>query len=312
MKAIRVYRFGGPEVMLCEEIVRPTPASNEVLVRIEAAGVGPWDAWIRAGHSALPQPLPLTLGSDVAGVVEDVGTAVSGLHSGAKVYGVTNAQFTGGYAEYAVCEAGMLAEKPSMLSFIEAASLPVIASTAWQMLFDHAKIQPGQRVLILGASGSVGSIAVQLAHRHRVYTIAAISSEDEGRMTHLGADQVIDMRTARIADLLPVDTIIDVAGGNLQAMAIGRLRRGGYIVSAVLPPEPRLLEQHGATGTFFLVKATTRGLQELADLFDRGALSARVGTVLNLDQAQLAHRMLDGIEPYVRGKIVLAVSWNSL
>jgi NADPH:quinone reductase-like Zn-dependent oxidoreductase len=311
MKAVRVHRFGGPEVMAYEDIARPIPASDEVLVRIEAAGVGPWDAWIRAGRSALPQPLPLTLGSDLAGVVEDVGHEVTDFHSGTEVYGVTNSRFTGAYAQFAVAKATMLAGKPKSLSFVEAASLPVIAVTAWQMLFDYAKILPGQRVLILGASGSVGSMAVQLAHRHQAYTIAAISSDDADRLLHLGADEVLDLRDGPRADaLLPIDAVIDAAGGDKQRQAIAMLKPGGFIVSSVSPPDPLLLKQQGVRGTFFVVKATTHGLRQIADLVDRGALLARVGTVLPLSDAQLAHQMLDGIKPYVRGKIVLTVNRN--
>jgi NADPH:quinone reductase-like Zn-dependent oxidoreductase len=310
MKAVRVHRYGGPEVMLFEDVARPIPASHEVLVRIEAIGVGPWDAWIRAGRSALPQPLPLTLGSDLAGIVEEVGSGVSEFRSGDEVYGVTNPRFTGAYAEYAVAMAAMLAKKPLTLNFVETASLPVIAMTAWQMLFDYAKILPGQRVLILGASGSVGSIAVQLAHRHKAYTIAIISSDDAERLKRLGADQVVDLRHSQMTDLMPVDAVIDAAGGDKQRQAITRLKRGGYIVSSVSAPDPQLLKHQDAQGRFFLVNTTTRGLQQIADLIDGGLLSTRVGSVLPLDQAQIAHQMLDGNKPYARGKIVLTVTRN--
>ena len=212
MKAVRVHRFGGPEVMVYEDIDRPALAPDELLVRIEAAGVGPWDAWIRAGRSALPQPLPLTLGSDIAGVIEEVGNEVSGLDSGIQVYGVVNSQFTGGYAQYAAAKAAMIAPKPSTLNFVEAASMPVVAVTAWQMLFDYAKIQPEQRVLILRASGSVGSLAVQLAHQHQAYTIAVASPDDAERLMHLGADIVLDLHD-QAATVSAVDAVIDAAGG---------------------------------------------------------------------------------------------------
>jgi NADPH:quinone reductase-like Zn-dependent oxidoreductase len=308
MKAVRVHRFGGPEVMLYEDIVRPIPAADELLVRIEAAGVGPWDAWIRAGHSALPQPLPLTLGSDIAGVIEAVGESVTGFHPGMEVYGVTNTQFTGGYAQYAAAKAAMVAKKPATSSFVEAAALPVVALTAWQMLFDCANIQPGQRVLILGASGSVGCIAVQLAHRHRAHTIAAVSSDDAERLRRLGADEVIDRRDPQAFAVAAVDAVIDAAGGIEQTRAISLLKRGGYLISCVSAPDPDLLKQCGAQGAFFLVKTTTPGLQQIAELIDRGALCLRVGTVLPMADAQLAHQMLDGIRPYARGKIVLKVT----
>jgi NADPH:quinone reductase-like Zn-dependent oxidoreductase len=310
MKAVRVHRFGGPEVMVYEDIPRPQPAPDELLVRVEAAGVGPWDAWIRAGHSALPQPLPLTLGSDISGVIEEVGHAASGFQAGMEVYGVTNPQFTGAYAQYAVAKAAMVAKRPSTLSFVQAASLPVIATTAWQMLFDHAKIQPGQRILILGASGSVGSIAVELAHRHRAYTIAAGASEDGERLKQLGADEVVNLRDSTTSAIPAVDAVIDAAGGDQQRRGIAMLKRGGYIVSSVSAPDSALVEQREAHGSFFLVRTTTYGLQEISDLIDRGALTTRVGTVMSLAEAQVAHQMLDGIKPYVRGKIVLIVDRN--
>lgn len=306
MKAVRVHRFGGPEVMVYEDVDRPGLAPDELLVRIEAAGVGPWDAWIRAGHSALPQPLPLTLGSDIAGVIEEVGNEVSGFDSGTEVYGVVNSQFTGGYAQYAAAKASMIAPKPSTLNFIEAASMPVVAITAWQMLFDYANIQPAQRVLVLGASGSVGSLAVQLAHQYRAYTIAGASPDDAERLMHLGADEVLDLHD-QTATVSAVDAVIDAAGGEQQRRGIALLKRHGCIVSSVSAPDPQMLKERHAHGTFFLVNTTTHGLQQIAELIDRGSLIARVGTVLPLSEAQCAHQILDGTKPYVRGKIVLIV-----
>src|SRR5258708_14587590 len=116
MKAYRVHEFGGPEVIRAEDVERPAPGAGEVLVKVHAAGVGPWDGWIRSGHSALPQPLPLTLGSDLAGIVVAVGNGVTGFAVGEAVYGVTNSQFTGAYAEYAVASAAMMAGKPESLT----------------------------------------------------------------------------------------------------------------------------------------------------------------------------------------------------
>jgi NADPH:quinone reductase-like Zn-dependent oxidoreductase len=140
MRAVRIHRFGGVEVIVHEVLPRPLPAQDQVLVRVKAVGVGPWDVWIRNGKSVLPQPLPLTLGSDLSGVVESVGPGVCGVQRGDEVYGVTNARFTGAWADYAVAEAGMIAPKPERLTPIEAASVPVVASTAWQMVFDHGQV----------------------------------------------------------------------------------------------------------------------------------------------------------------------------
>ena len=158
MMAWRVHEFGPPNVMKFEKVLRPNPGPSEVLVKVEAAGVGPWDGWIRAGKSVLPQPLPLTLGSDLSGEIVSVGSGVSDLRGEDQVYGVTNPRFIGAYAEYAVASAAMVSMKPTSLTHIEAASVPVIAVTAWQGLFDQAQLKAGQTVLIHGAAGNVGAM----------------------------------------------------------------------------------------------------------------------------------------------------------
>ena len=196
MKAVCVHRFGGLETLVYEELTRPVPVSGQVLVRVRAAGVGPWDAWVRAGKSALPQPLPLVLGSDLSGVVEKVGPGVSGFHSGEEVFGVTNSRFTGAYAEYAVVDAAMIAPMPKRLNYVEAASVPVAASTAWQMVFDHGHVDGSKRVLVHGAAGNVGAYAVQLAKRAGAEVIATVRSRDVDFAHSLRPDRVIDVQTA--------------------------------------------------------------------------------------------------------------------
>ncbi len=197
MKAVRVHQFGGLEAIIDEEVSRPTPGAGQVLVRVKAAGVGPWDAWVRAGKSALRQPLLLVLGSDLSGVVEDVGPGGSGFRPGDEVFGVTNAQFTGAYAEYAVAAAAMIAPKPVRLSHVEAASVPVVASTAWQMVFDHGQVDGTKRVLMHGAAGNVGAYAVQLAKRAGAEVVATAFTRDVDYVRTLRADHVIDVQAAR-------------------------------------------------------------------------------------------------------------------
>jgi NADPH:quinone reductase-like Zn-dependent oxidoreductase len=192
MLAWRVHEFGPPSAMKLEHVPRPHPGPGEILIKVEAAGVGPWDAWIRAGRSVLPQPLPLTLGSDFAGDVMDVGAGVTSLRVGDAVYGVTNHRFVGAYAEYAVAPASMVSQKPSSLTYIEAASVPVIAVTAWEALHDQARLEAGQTTLIHGAAGNVGAYAVQLARHAGVRTIATAAARDIGFVMDLGADRVID------------------------------------------------------------------------------------------------------------------------
>src|SRR5215471_17575341 len=163
MKAARIHHFGPPDVVVIDDVSRPNPDKGELLVRVGAAGVGPWDALIREGKSNVSPPPPLTLGSDLSGTIETIGPGVTDFRVGEEVYGVTNAQFCGAQAEFAVASAGMVAKKPQRLSHVEAASVPVVAVTAWQMLFEYAQIAVGQSVLVLGAGGNVGAYAVQMA-----------------------------------------------------------------------------------------------------------------------------------------------------
>ena len=308
MMAWRVHEFGPPSVMKFEQVPRPDPGPGEVLIKVEAVGVGPWDGWIRAGKSALPQPLPLTLGSDLSGDIVGVGPGVSDLRKGDQVYGVTNPRFVGAYAEYAVASAAMVSRKPASLTYVEAASVPVIAVTAWQGVFDQAELKAGQIVVIHGAAGNVGAYAVQLAHRAGVRTIATALAEDIPFVRNLGADIVIDFQTQRFEEVVrDADAVIDLVGGETQKRSFQVLRRGGKLISAVSRPDQDLAQIHGVKAAFFLVNVTRRHLAEIAGLIDEGELSTRVGAVLPLADAREAHFMLEGLRTQPKGKIVLTI-----
>jgi NADPH:quinone reductase-like Zn-dependent oxidoreductase len=311
MMAWRVHGFGPPETTQFERVPRPDPGPGEVLVKVRAAGVGPWDGWIRAGRSALPQPLPLTLGSDLSGDIQAVGSDVSDLYVGDQVYGVTNPRFIGAYAEYALASAAMVARKPTSLTYIEAASVPVIAVTAWQGLFDQARLNAGHTVVIHGAAGNVGAYAVQLARGAGILTVATAATDELAFVRELGADTVVDFRTQRFEDeARDVDAVLDLVGGETQERSFQVLRRGGKLISAVSTPDQDLARSHGVDAAFFLVKVTRQYLTEIADLIDRGKLRTRVGTVLPLADAREAHFLLEGRRPPSRGKIVLTVETN--
>lgn len=307
-KAARVHSYGGPEVITLEDVELTAPAEGEVLVQVKAAGVGPWDAWIRAGKSALPQPLPLTLGSDLSGILTAVGPDVTAFAPGDHVYGVTNPRFIGANAEYAIASAGMIARKPAGLGDIEAASLPVIAVTAMQALFDHAALQSGQSVLVHGAAGNVGACAVQLAHRARLHVIATASGKDIAYVSSLGADDVIDFRAERFEDRAgDLDAVIDLVGGETQQRSFAVLKTGGALISAVSQPDQELAKSRGVRALFFLVEVTTARLEEISAALNENRLTPSVGTVLPLAAARSAHEMLDGTRTHPRGKIVLRV-----
>lgn len=299
MTACRVHRFGPPE--------RPTPGPGEVLVRVQAAGVGPWDGWIRAGKSALPQPLPLTLGSDLSGIVAAVGVGVTDLRPGDAVFGITNARFTGAYAEYARASVAMIARRPDRLDAVAAASVPVVAVTAQQAIA-LARVTAGTTVVIHGAAGNVGAYAVQLAHRAGARVIATAGARDLDHVRALGADEVVDYQAGRFEYAArDVDAVLDLVGGEVQRRSFAVLRRGGALVSAVSVPDRLLAEQHGVTARFFLVEVAAERLASLAEAIVAGALRTDVGVALPLAAAREAHEMLEGSRTRPRGKIVLTV-----
>ena len=222
MRAARVVRFGPPSVITIDDVRRQEPRAGQLLVRLKAAGVGNWDALIREGTVKLQSACHSSWVRELSGVVEALGAGVTGFNLGDEVYGATNEQFSGAYAEYAVPLAGMMAQKPRALTFVEAASVPIVAVTAWQMLFDYAqKVTAGQTVLIHGAAGNVGAYAVQLARQAGLHVIATVASSSIEYVRGLGAERVIDYQTARFEELLTgVDAVLDTVGGDTQLRSL--------------------------------------------------------------------------------------------
>ena len=308
MKAVRVHRFGPPEVIALEDVPKPEPNNGEVVVEVKAAGIGPWDALIRSGKSALPQPLPLVLGSDLSGVIDSIGPGVEPFKVGDEVFGVTNERFTGAYAEYALAKAAMIAPKPKSLNHTHAASVPVVAVTAWQMVFDFAQLSSGQSVLIHGGAGNVGGYAVQFAKLAGALVIATASAKDVSYVRSLGGVGVIDYRATRFEERVKeTDAVIDTVGGDTLDRSYGVLKRGGIVVSSAAQPSNEKAEHHGVRAVFFLVQVTTERLRKIAELIDAEKLRTEVGEVLWLDEARKGHEMLEGA-PHRRGKIVIKVA----
>jgi NADPH:quinone reductase-like Zn-dependent oxidoreductase len=250
---------------------------------------------------------PLILGAEFAGLVDAVGPDVFEFKVGDEVYGATNRDFAGAYGEYVRASAAMVARAPKGLSPVESASAPVVAVTAWQMLFDYAHAKAGQTVLVQGAAGNVGAYAVQLAKQARLRVFATGAGRDLEYVRGLGADTVVNYETVRFEDAVPpVDIVLDTVGRNTRDRSYGVLKPDGILVSVVTPfPNPSDLP--AVRTAFFIVEVSTARLNAVGDLFDRGALRPQVGTVLPLEQARTAHEMLAGA-PHERGKIVLNVA----
>ena len=248
----------------------------------------------------------MTLGSDLCGVVESVGAGVSAFKSGDEVYGVTNPQFVGANAEYAAASALMIAPKPRRLNSVEAASVPVVAVTAWQMLFEHARPEAGQTVLILGAAGNVGAYAVQLAANARFHVIAVVGSNDVEYVRTLGATDVIDYRVTDFVEVVrSVDVVIDTVGGDSRERAFGVLKPGGILVTVV--STEFVPTRSDVRSAFFYAEVTTARLSAISELFESGKVIPQVGSVVPLEEVRKAHDMLAGA-PHRRGKIMLDVA----
>jgi NADPH:quinone reductase-like Zn-dependent oxidoreductase len=306
MKAAQIGQFGPPSVITNNDLPLPEPGPGQLLVRVKAAGVGNWDALIREGKVQL-QPLPLVLGAELSGIVEGIGAGLSGFAVGDEVYGSTNEQFSGAYAEYALPFAKMMAHKPKTLTFIEAASAPIVTVTAWQMLYDYARVTSEQTVLIHGAAGNVGAYAVQMAKQAGLHIVASAGTADLDYVRGLGADKVVDYKKERFEHSVSgVDVVLDTVGGDTQERSLGALKPGGILVSVVSPVPESTQNRLGIRAAYFYVDVTTARLKKITELFDSGRLATDVGSVLPLEEVRLAHEMLGGA-PHKRGKIVLSI-----
>jgi NADPH:quinone reductase-like Zn-dependent oxidoreductase len=235
-------------------------------------------------------------------------SSVSGLLPGDEIYGVTNSRFIGAYAEYAVAAASMVALKPTSLTYIEAASVPVVAVTAWQALFDHAQLQRGETVLIHGAAGNVGAYAVQFARRAGLRIIATGAAKDLEFLRRLGAETLVNYEADRFEEMARgVDAVIDLVGGETQVRSFAVLRKGGKLISTVSQPDPHLAHSHDVAAKFFLVEVTRSYLDQIGKLLDDGSVRPRLGAVVPFGEARESHLMLEGKLPRPEGKIVLAV-----
>jgi NADPH:quinone reductase-like Zn-dependent oxidoreductase len=306
MKAIRIHEFAGIDTMRLDKISRPVPGAGEVLVAVKA-GVGPWDRLVREGRSGLGHALPLTLGSDVSGTVAALGAGVGAFALGDSVYGATTDQFVGGYAEYALVEAGKVAPKPAALDYVTAAGLPVLAVTAWQMLLEYARIGPGQAILVRGAAGSVGACATQMAKEAGASVYGTARARDIERVRALGAEPVVEGGGGAGLASRSLDAVIDTIGGDALEGTSEALRPNGIIVSVVRAPDEAYLRSKDLRAAYFIVEVTRDRLDRISAMVERATLNLPVGEVLDLADASTAHRMLDGA-PHKSGKIVLKVA----
>ncbi len=308
MKAVRIHDYGNASVLAYEDAPMPNITSNEVLIRVVAASVNPVDWKIREGYmrEMISYSLPLTLGWDVSGVVEAVGADVSRFRIGDAVFSRPDIKRNGTYAEYVAIREDEIAHKPKTLSHVDAASLPLAGITAWEALFTSAQLTAGQKMLIHAGSGGVGSLAIQLAKSRGAYVIATTSGKNRALVESLGADEVIDYKTQRFAEVVKdLDVVFDTLGGEVQVSSWSVLKPGGVLVSIISPPPDEKAKALGVRGAFVFIEPNAHILAQLARLVDTGRIRPIIGAEFALRDIEKAHALSQ--TGHAVGKIALYV-----
>jgi NADPH:quinone reductase-like Zn-dependent oxidoreductase len=330
MKAIRIHQFGGPEVLQYEEVAKPQPGPGEVLVRVHAVGINPPDWYLRDGYTKVPgfKPpvtLPAILGSDLSGVVEAVAEDVQGFRSGDEVFGMVRFPSFGdsaAYAEYVAAPASDLAHKPGGIDHAQAAAAPMAALTAWQFLVDLGHDAPnpfqpvphrpvpidGRRVLVNGAAGGVGHLAVQLAKWRGAQVIAVASGKHEAFLRGIGADEFIDYTKTAPEDVArDLDVVLDTLGGPTGDRFLRTLRRGGALFPVFLGfSDAEAAAERGVTVSMTQVRSNGAQLAEIASLLDAGTVRVAIDGTFPLADARSAHER--AAQGHIQGKLVLTVA----
>ena len=305
MRAIRLHQVGGSESLLYEDAPKPSPKDNEVLVRVYATAITPTEfAWYPTFHTpdGATRQFPIILGHEFSGVVDAIGPACMGVQVGDPVYGLSDWFIDGAQADYCLTVPANIAPKPASLDHTQAAVVPISALTAWQGLIDRAQLSEGQRVLVHGAAGGVGSFAVQVACHKGAHVIATASAANADFVLALGADEVIDYRTTPFETVVrDVDVVLDTVGGDTRDRSWEILSKSGRLVTIAADAER--LTQPRVRDAFFIVEPKRVELIEIARLIDAGVIRPIVGTVFAMENFRQAYD-----QKPIRGKHVLRIA----
>lgn len=286
------------------------PSAGKVLVNVKAAGINPVDWKIREGYmqQMIPLKFPSPLGMDFSGVVEKVGQGISDFRQVDEVYGQASilSGGSGAFAEMALANADTIAHKPKSLTHQQAAGLPLVGVSAWQALVEHFGLQGGQKIMIHGGAGGIGSIAIQLAKHLGAYVTTTVSTNDIQFAKELGADEVIDYKTETFEDLTrEYDAVFDTVGGETYKRSFKVLKRGGIIVSMLEQPNQVLMEQFGINAIFQFTQVNRERLTKLARWVDQNNTRINVDKTFPLEEAGKALDYQREVHP--RGKVILAI-----
>lgn len=310
MRAAQLVEYGSETgIKIRNDAPKPEVGDGQVLVEVWAAGVNPFDWKLGDGlyREFIPLEFPAILGGDCAGKVVALGQNVSGFEVGQLVYGMANATSgQGSFAEFTVVKASQLVAKPENLDFQTAAALPLAAISAWQALVDHINIQAGQKILIHGGGGGIGSLAIQIAHHIGAYVATTASDRDEAFVKNLGADEVIDFKTQDFSQLLKdYDAVFDTVGSDTNHKSYQVLKPGGAFVSMVQPVDEARAKQYSVVYTQQSTKPTRERLASITALVEKGTLKVHVDKIFPLEQTAAALMYVKTGHP--RGKVVIQI-----
>lgn len=314
MKSAQFTDYGGPEVITINEVPKLTPSRAQVLIEVHVAAINPFDYKLRRGYmkDAMPLNLPLTIGGDLSGVVVEVGSEVADFKVGDGIFGQSYA-FAGGsgaIAEYAVADQGNIAIKPGTIDHIQSGSLPLVGVSAIQALEQHINLAKGQKILIHGGAGGIGSIAIQLAKHIGAYVATTATAEDSEFVKNLGADEVIDYEKEKFEEkLIGFDAVFDTVGGDVTNKSFKVLKKGGVLVSMLGAPSEELAKEYGVEVVGQNTQTNSKNLSHLAELVDQGVIKPQVDKVFTLEQTKEAFEYIETGHP--KGKVVLSISQKS-
>lgn len=311
MKAAQINEYGDATKIVINELEKPIVSEGQVLVEVHASSINPFDITVRSGimQQQMPLQLPVTLGGDIAGIVTEIGTGVSTVAVGDTVYGqaLIVAGGSGAFAEFASTNASHIAIAPQNIDFLQAASLPLVGSSAWQALIKHINLTSGQKILITGGAGGIGTIAIQLAKHLGAHVVTTATGEGIAAVTKLGADEVVDYTVQDIADLShDFDAVYDTVGGDSFDKALHLLKGGGIAVSMIAQPNEALATELQVTAMMQMTKVTTESLDALRGYVEQEIITPQVGAVFSLNDIVAAFQAKE-TNTYV-GKIVIDIT----
>lgn len=308
MKAAIISDYGDASVIKIEEVEKPAAGDGQVLIKVHAASINPFDSKLRSGVIPMIKKFPFVLGGDVAGEVVEAGKGVTGLVAGDKVYGQAAgvAGNSGSFAEYAATKADQVAKMPANLDFAQAASLPLVGVSAWQALVEHVGLLAGQKIFIHGGAGGIGSLAIQIAKGIGAHVATTATGEGIDFVKSLGADEVIDYKKQDFAQIIGgYDAVFDTVGGDDFNKALSVLKKGGVAVSMIAQADEAKAKELGVKAISQSTQVTAEKLQALAKLVEDGVVKPQVAKTFPLDQVRQAFEAYEA--GGVKGKVVVGV-----